>query len=64
MERRELIYAMEKFAGASFLTRSELAKFLGYKDPHSVDKYIRGLPRLENRYFVNDIATVIQSAIN
>lgn len=64
MERRELIYAMEKFAGASFISRNELARFLGYKDPHSVDKYIRGLPRLENRYFVNDIATVIQSAIN
>jgi hypothetical protein len=65
MERKELIYRMEKSVdGASFITRIELARFLGYKDPHYVDRYLHGLPRINKKYFIGDVATMLQQAIN
>ena len=64
MERKELINSMKNFTGAGFITRSQLAEFMGYKDPHYVDRYINGLQRINKRYFINDVATVLQQVMN
>lgn len=60
MERRELITELKDFTGASFITRQQLAKFMGYKNPHGVDKYLYGLEsKGRGKYFVCDVATSI-----
>ena len=56
MIRADIETSLRKQSSSDFVNRSEVAKALGYKDPHSVDKYLRGLPRIGNRYFVGDVA--------
>lgn len=64
MERKDLIYRMEKAAGAGFITRPQLAAFMGLKDPHSVDRYLKGVPKINRKlYFIPDVATNIMAAI-
>ena len=48
--------AFETACGGAFVTRKKLADVLGFKDPHSVDKYLRGLERLcGSRYLTTDV---------
>lgn len=48
--------------GASFITRTELARYLGYSCPKRVDKYLHGLERVsKTKYFINDVAGAIIS---
>lgn len=48
--------------GGTFTTRKKVAEALGYKDPHRVDKYLRGLDRINNsRYLSSDVADAILS---
>ena len=56
MIRADIETSLRKQSSSDFVNRSEVAKALGYKDPHSVDKFLRGLPRIGNRYFVGDVA--------
>lgn len=63
MERRELIRSMEKYTGCGFITRNQVAGFMGKKDPHSIDKYIHGLPKVGQSYFIPDVATSLQEAV-
>ena len=59
MNKQELITSMEKATGTTFITRLELADFLHLKDPKSVDAYLFGLPSINKRYFVPDVADTI-----
>lgn len=59
MTRQELIRDMKAFSGSSFMSRHQLSKYMGFADPHTVDKFIRGLPSISKRYFIPDIATVL-----
>lgn len=61
MNKRELINDMKRAAGGSFVTRSWLAKYMNHPDPHSVDRFIHNLPRINQRYFIDDIAEQIIS---
>lgn len=61
MEKKELINDMTRSAGGSFVTRQWLAGYMNLKDPKSVDRYLYGLPRLNKRYFIGDIADVLLS---
>lgn len=48
--------------GASFITRTELASYLGYSCPKRVDKYLQGLERVsKTRYFIPDVAAKVIS---
>ena len=47
--------AFEKACGGAFTTRKRVADALGYKDPHSVDKYLRGLTKYGGRYFTEEV---------
>lgn len=42
-----------------FIKRSELAEVMGYRDPHNVDKYLKGLPKIGSKYSVLDVAESI-----
>lgn len=60
MNKRELINDMKRAAGgSSFVTRAWLAKYMNHPDPHSVDRFLYNLPRINRRYFIDDIAEKI-----
>ena len=56
MNKTELTKAMQNHTGSSFITRLELMKFMGYKNPSSVDRYLHSLERVDKRYFIPDVA--------
>lgn len=52
-----------KAFGGEFTTRKKVADALQYKNPQSVDKYLKGLERVsKNRYLSEDVANKILSA--
>lgn len=64
LNRKELIKHMETFSGGIFIKRKTLAQCMGRSDPHSVDRYLRDLPRVDkDLYFIPDVAdSIIASA--
>jgi hypothetical protein len=61
MDKRELVSDMRRYCGGSFITRKKLADYMGVKDPKNIDKYIRGLERVEGKYyFVPDVASSLK----
>lgn len=62
MTKTELVNEMKKFCGgSSFITRKKFAKFMGKKDPHSVDKYLYGLECADGiDYFIPDVADALR----
>lgn len=56
MVKADIEKALRSQTSSDFVNRAEVTRALGYKDPHSVDKFLRGLPRIGNRYFVGDVA--------
>lgn len=61
MDKQEMIRHMKTKNNSLFITRQELAEIMGYKDPHSVDRYLRGLERIDRRYFIPDVVAVIKN---
>lgn len=55
MTKNELTKSMKDFTGCSFITRVQLATFMGYKNPASVAKILYPLQRFEKRYFIPDV---------
>ena len=48
--------AFEQACGGAFTTRKRVADALGYRDPHSVDKWLKGLERIGGtRYLTADV---------
>ena len=63
MNRSEMIKEMRITAGdAAFINRRDIAKYLGYKDPHSIDKLLTGLERIGSMYFIPDVVDSIRQA--
>ena len=58
MNKQEVIRKIEQAYGA-FITRKEIATFMNYKDPRSIDPMLHELPKVNGKYFVNDVATAI-----
>lgn len=56
MNKKELIADMKRNAGASFVPQSWLCKYLNVKDPKSIRPCLVGLPRINGRYFIDDVA--------
>lgn len=56
MLKADIEKALRSQTSSDFVNRAEVTRALGYKDPHSVDKYLRGLGRIGNRYFIGDVA--------
>ena len=64
MTKKDLVADMKKHVdGASFITLTGLQKYMGVRSHHSVDRYITGLERINNRYyFIPDVADSILSS--
>lgn len=57
MTKTEIAADLKKYCGGSFITRTELAKFMGYASPKRVDRFLDGLDRISGtRYFIGDVA--------
>lgn len=56
MIRTDIEKALRSQTSGDFVNRNEVAKALGYKDPHSADKFLKGLGRIGNRYYIGDVA--------
>lgn len=57
MTKNEITADLRRFCGGGFVTRSQLAQFLGYASPKRVDRFLEGLDRISGtRYFINDVA--------
>ena len=55
--RTDLVAEMKKITGgAAFINRKQVAAFLGYSDPHSIDQYLYQLPLNGKKYFCADVA--------
>lgn len=64
MERREVIRTLERYSGCSFITRKQVAQFMGYKDAHSVDPMLVGIDRVgKGLMFIPDVADRIMGGI-
>ena len=60
LNRKEMISRLESFSGGAFITRKKLAQCMGRKDPHSVDKFLRDLPKVDKElYFIPDLADAL-----
>lgn len=61
MTKQELTADLRRSCnGASFITRTELAAYLGYSCPKRVDRYLQGLERVgKTRYFIPDVAAKV-----
>lgn len=57
MTKAELTSDLKRHCGGSFITRAELAKYMGYASPKRVDRFLQGLERISGtRYFISDVA--------
>ena len=57
MTKSQLTNDLKKFCGGSFITRTDLAKFMRYQSPKRVDMFLDGLDRINGtRYFIADVA--------
>lgn len=63
MTKTEIEKDMKKAVGGSFITASELASYLGYKKADSVQNIVKGLTRLNKKYFVPEVAERIANEI-
>lgn len=55
MNKQEMIKSFQRETGSLFITRKQLAKVMGYKDAHSVDRYLAGLEKVERKYFIPEV---------
>lgn len=62
MTKTELVKSMQAHTGSGFITRIQLAGYMGYKNPTSVAKYLHGLERVDKKYFIPDVADSILTA--
>lgn len=56
MTKTKILKTIQLVHKSAFIKRSELAEVMGYKDPHNVDKYLKGLPKIGSKYSVLDVA--------
>lgn len=59
MDKKSLVNDMKRFAGGSFVTRGQVAKWMGKNDAHYVDKYLSGLDRVGKLYFIPDVVDAV-----
>lgn len=57
MTKAEITADLKRFCGGSFITRTELARYMGYSSPKRVDQFLNGLERINGtRYFCGEVA--------
>lgn len=63
MIRSDIEKALRNQTSGDFVTRQEVARALGYRDPHSVDKYLKGLGKIGSKYLVSEVAERLEANI-
>ena len=58
-QTRYALQMREFVGGANHINRKELAAFMGYRDPKSVDRYLDPLRKTGNRYLIEDVTEEI-----
>lgn len=62
VNKADIVKDMRGLTGSGFITRIELAKYMGTNSPKSVDRYLTELERIDNKYyFIPDVAESILS---
>lgn len=61
MNRKELINDMRQYCKAGFISKKQLADFLGYKSVNSVSQYLYGLNSIDRRYYIPDVVDSLLS---
>lgn len=56
MLKADIERALRNQTSGDFVSRAEVTRALGYKDPHSADKFLKGLGKIGNRYYIGDVA--------
>ena len=56
MTKTKILKTIQLVHKSAFIKRSELAAAMGFEDPHHVDKYLKGLPKIGSRYSLIDVA--------
>lgn len=56
MNRKELINDMKQYCGAGFISKKQLAAYMGYKSVNSVSPYLDGIMSIDRRYFIPEVA--------
>lgn len=56
MIKADVERALRSQTTGDFVNRAEVMRALGYKDPHSVDKYLKGLSNIGKRYLISEVA--------
>ena len=56
MIRADIERALRSQTSGDFVSRAEVARALGYKDPHSVDRYLKDLTSIGKRYLIREVA--------
>lgn len=60
MTKNDLVRAMTASAGGYFITKTQLARFMGVKSPDTVRQYVEGLQVTNLKYyFIPDVADQI-----
>lgn len=60
MTKTELVTAMTTSAGGYFITKTQLARFMGFKRSETVGQYVEDLPATNLKYyFIPDVANRI-----
>lgn len=62
MNKQEIVRTFRSITGAVFITRKQLANLMGMKDPHRVDRFLKGLDRIDRKYYyIPDVVEVLLS---
>lgn len=52
---------MRQYCKAGFISKKQLADFLGYKSVNSVSQYLYGLNSIDRRYYIPDVVDSLLS---
>lgn len=63
MKRQELEKDMREAVGGAFITKKQLASFMGYSKVDSIKKYLIGLEKVGVKYYVPDVARRISNEV-
>ena len=63
MTHIEIERDMKMMVGGSFISKKELATYMGYKKVDSVEKFLAGLERVNKKYFVPEVARRISNEV-
>lgn len=63
MTKQDVVSSFKtKTGGAVFITRKQLAELMGIKDPHYVDRFLKGLDRIDRKYYyIPDVVEMLLS---